>query len=160
MERGRKEEMGRKKKGSICLLLLAVLHITMPAIASGNYSLKMPKVMIHLNMKLMQIHWCVGSFKATASTTKKKSKRCVWIHSLLASLSSLQVRTPAPLQPRGNRHSVTSHGQRTSQQQWGILLCSSVASRTALPTLPSPFMVVTATTAYSAHPGTWKTFPR
>lgn len=43
MERGRKEEMGRKKKGSIGLLLLAVLQITMPAIASGNYSSKNAK---------------------------------------------------------------------------------------------------------------------
>lgn len=36
MERGRKGEMRRKKEVSICLLLLAVLHITMPALASGQ----------------------------------------------------------------------------------------------------------------------------
>lgn len=132
MERGRKGEMRRKKDVSINLLLLAVLHITMPALASGNCSSKMPKVM---------------SLK----------KNC---NSLLASQSLLQVRTPAPLQPQSNLHSVTSHGQQTSQQLWAILLCSSVAFRMALPTLPSPFMVVTATTAYSAHPDIWKTFPR
>lgn len=139
MERGRKGEMRRKKDVSICLLLLAVLHITMPALASGNCSSKMPKLM---------------SLMTFCNDIKKKN-----CNSLLASQSLLQVRTPAPLQPQSNLHSVTSHGQQTSQQLWGILLCSSVAFRMALLTLPSPFMVVTATTAYSAHPDIWKTFP-
>lgn len=117
---------------------------------------------------LLGCHWCdetkltlFRSLNATTATTKKSSKRCVLIHSPIASQSSLQVRAPAPpLQPRCNLYLVTSHGQKMSQKLLGILLCSSVAFQMTLLTLPSPFMVVTATTAYSAPLDTWRTSPR
>lgn len=45
MERGRKAETSRRKKIPIFWLLLAVLHITMPALGLGNYSSSILKMM-------------------------------------------------------------------------------------------------------------------